>query len=954
MPTGLTSESTSFTLDNMGRFLCNTAQEALTSAGVDAGIGTPPADARPFDVIVVGGGTFGGVIAQHLFFNDATRSRRILVVERGPFVLPEHVQNLPFLGGLPDSVRPWEKTFSGDNPGLRICLGGRSLEWGGWSPELLSAELAGWPASVVTALTSSVPVVDRPAPDPCYFQQSAEQIGSADTNDFMYGPLHVALRQRLAAGLGGASAGSIAANLPLTSWPDHGKVRYASTPPTDPDLTELLGLPGGGPPLPRQQLLDLLKLEAPLAVQSRTDPGQFPTNKFSALPLLVAAARGAGAESFPYDQLKRVTVVPGWHVQELVTETLATNEVRVTGVRIVRGPNNTVAETLFVPLAANGVVILAQGTVETTRLARQTFRDSLSWRAFERMGTNLFAHLRSNLTIRVPRTSVPGLPAVPRAMQVSALFVKGKAAVAGRDRYFHLQITASALPPTGVDSEAELFKKIPDLDNIQKLKRSDDATVVITLRGIGEMAARNPDSTITEAGTQDFGRPKALVALGDAKVYAEAIAAGGPLPAASVETKIDVQVWDAMDQLADEVAVMFGNAGPFEILVPGGGVINVPAGATPATLRTVLPYVRRRDGLGTTHHEGGSLRMGDAVADAVTDGFGRVYDTTNCFCASPALFPMGGSPNPMLTGVALARRTGDYLSHRLSGVTPAGLLPSPAPFSGDGAPWQVLFDGTLASFNRWRRVGSAAGANNEPASDFRYIDGQIVTVGAGDFAVFFYEPTPFSDFVLKLQCRVFAPGVNSGIFVRIRDPQVDPPQAIIDRIKAEPNVYRSDLATDWQLFQGNRAWSAVHSGFEVQIDDDATGDPRRDFYGRAEPNGLRKNRTGAIYKIPAGDPTGIPGQTDASTQLYQPGPVFTPRPWADPGGWFEFEVRVQGNAYEVWFGAVGGAKTRTSAFTNTDGLRGVPKSTDPKSGYIGLQAYGGRRVAFRNIQVKPL
>jgi hypothetical protein len=63
---------------------------------------------------------------------------------------------------------------------------------------------------------------------------------------------------------------------------------------------------------------------------------------------------------------------------------------------------------------------------------------------------------------------------------------------------------------------------------------------------------------------------------------------------------------------------------------------------------------------------------------------------------------------------------------------------------------------------------------------------------------------------------------------------------------------------------------------------------------------------------------------------------------------------VQGNAYEVWFGAVGGAKTRTSAFTNTDGLRGVPKSTDPKSGYIGLQAYGGRRVAFRNIQVKPL
>lgn len=60
--------------------------------------------------------------------------------------------------------------------------------------------------------------------------------------------------------------------------------------------------------------------------------------------------------------------------------------------------------------------------------------------------------------------------------------------------------------------------------------------------------------------------------------------------------------------------------------------------------------------------------MGDNVADSVTDGFGRIHDTTNCFCASPAIFPTGGSPNPMLTGVALARRTADFLSSRLSGT----------------------------------------------------------------------------------------------------------------------------------------------------------------------------------------------------------------------------------------------------------------------------------------------
>jgi len=82
----LTSEPTSFTLDNMGRFLSNTLQEARDSAAQ-----TVAGHRRDFDVIIVGGGTFGGVVAEHLFIADATRSRRILVLEAGPFVLPEHV-----------------------------------------------------------------------------------------------------------------------------------------------------------------------------------------------------------------------------------------------------------------------------------------------------------------------------------------------------------------------------------------------------------------------------------------------------------------------------------------------------------------------------------------------------------------------------------------------------------------------------------------------------------------------------------------------------------------------------------------------------------------------------------------------------------------------------------------------------------------------------------------------
>ena len=73
------------------------------------------------------------------------------------------------------------------------------------------------------------------------------------------------------------------------------------------------------------------------------------------------------------------------------------------------------------------------------------------------MGRNLIAHLRSNLTIRISVTSLTSLPSsAMTSLQASALFVKGKANVAGEDRFFHLQITASGLNKLGQDSEAEL------------------------------------------------------------------------------------------------------------------------------------------------------------------------------------------------------------------------------------------------------------------------------------------------------------------------------------------------------------------------------------------------------------------------------------------------------------------------------------------------------------------
>src|SRR5262249_59243321 len=101
-------------------------------------------------------------------------------------------------------------------------------------------------------------------------------------------------------------------------------------------------------------------------------------------------------------------------------------------------------------------------------------------------GKNLVAHLRSNLTIRIPVSSLTTLPrSTQTSLQASALFVKGSANIAGEDRFFHLQITASGLNKLGQDSEAELFKKIPDTEQLDTMLSATDTTVVITLRGIG-------------------------------------------------------------------------------------------------------------------------------------------------------------------------------------------------------------------------------------------------------------------------------------------------------------------------------------------------------------------------------------------------------------------------------------------------------------------------------------
>jgi hypothetical protein len=277
----------------------------------------------------------------------------------------------------------------------------------------------------------------------------------------------------------------------------------------------------------------------------------------------------------------------------------------------------------------------------------------------------------------------------------------------------------------------------------------------------------------------------------------------------------------------------------------------------------------------------------------------------------------------MLTGVALARRTGDLLNGSV--LPDPDQITSPLPETG----FHSLFDGTAATFKNWRLAALPGGGGG-----MLHLNGEMVSYGEGALRLFFYATELFADFTLRAQFRIFdLANHNSGIFLRFPRPTLDLSDALKPR-----------TANDLFFDSTNPAWKPVISGFEVQIDDNARGDSNKDFYGiKPEPDGKFKNRTGAIYKIQAGDRVWHLNFNEPSVQTYQPGPALV------PGVWFEYEITVQGDDYTVFLTNLqSGQRTQTTSFHNADSDRGRAP------GCIGIQPYAGSTVAWRHIRIKTL
>src|SRR5689334_10566727 len=95
-------EQTSFTVDLIGRWVCNTFDEAVNTGG------------SPFDVVVIGAGMHGGYCAEKIyrFAKQNGKNLRILVLDAGSVLLTQHEQNYP---NISPSAGPFKVVTSNSN-----------------------------------------------------------------------------------------------------------------------------------------------------------------------------------------------------------------------------------------------------------------------------------------------------------------------------------------------------------------------------------------------------------------------------------------------------------------------------------------------------------------------------------------------------------------------------------------------------------------------------------------------------------------------------------------------------------------------------------------------------------------------------------------------------------------------------------------------------------------------
>jgi choline dehydrogenase-like flavoprotein len=709
-------QTTTLSKDLMGRYICNSFEEAVPDENALVN----------YDVIVLGAGMYGAYCASKVFQftkdSSVYGNPRILVLDAGPFLLPEHGQNIPDIGanspnGALNTFGPnaqksreavWGIGWRSNQPyvGTAYCVGGKSLYWGGWCPRLRAQDLEQWPAQVCEYLTK------RPFFDPLFgtnvngaYSVVEYEIGVKPTDDFIFDPAQddpnagpgVGLNEGLRAVLSSV----------ISHINSQQGVAFTMEQPEDP----------------------------PIAVQTQSYiSGLFSLDKYSSLPGLIAARRAEGAKS---GAEARLVIVPNTHVvrlnlPKLVRDGQELDGYNVTGITVY---NN--GRFINLKLKPTAMIVVAMGELESTRLALESIPIAQSRKRQELMGANLLNHLRRDKTVRISRQQFNQLyHAVTNSTdllverpQTAALHVQ---ASSDRGR-FHFQFFTAVNPDNNPNV---IYRMVPDLDAARMIAEQGadlSATVNIAILGIGELRGERKGSIITDPqknwanlASEDQNDP----IFQHRRLFTH------------YADESQNPMWNDMDDA-------------FNRLIQALGAVELSDTG--------------QQGLGTTWHEAGTLWMGDDPYASVTDVNARFHHVGNVVCVDQAIFPTVGSANPVLTGLSLARKAAEGIAERFKSTNPPPAKPTPVAgvrqlWPNEKGKWKRSFDQQPLVQNR----------DYFETSTFSVINVDRANVGATQQLPVIYFDEEFEDFRLTLQWMSFLLNgdvmANSGVILRSPKP----------------------------------------------------------------------------------------------------------------------------------------------------------------------------------------
>jgi len=703
--------SFAFGTDILGRYFCNTLEEAAKSN-----------EAKPFDVVVIGSGMYGSYIASKLYHWSKNKKQlgeekrlKILILEAGPYIVHEHIENLPPKTGIfdenidhPHMKSPYVchvrragmgEEFFGEVKKHSYCVGGKSLTWGKWSPRLTDEDLASWPKELRDFLYEN-------------YKKVEDETGVSDYSDLINGTLFKGLKKFLEEKL------------------------------NSPDLNHL-------------KLKD-----PPVAVAANsTRSGVYSPDAFSSLGRLLQNIRiesqydDVPKPNDPIWKSKSIFLVPNTFVYKLETDKGSVSRIHVV--------DSNSQKTSSFELLSNCEVILAGTAVESTRLVLNSFPRSDSLKENQELiGRNLMGHLFSAVTVRIKREALGFLK---EDVLESALYhLQGYS-----ERFkksYHFQFLCSSDP--GFDVFTTLYKMFYDYEElVDTLGSQDQEWVTLLIFTVSEVQGKPKAPLYTEGSNWMNLSKDQIEVFGEVK-YAKPYLKWESSPE-------DEEFWDEVHSTLFDFLSSLVSFGAIEYQDP-----NDAKKWTPEKPTQFDPY-QKTEAFWNSRHESGTLWMGENPDESVTDLDGKLHHIQNVYCADQAIFPTVGSANPVLTGLTLCRKIADsiikrHISSEFVEEEDADSIIERHISSKfvEEEDFEILYRGDFKS-DGWKFLES----NKSGAKNFFDIKDSLPILGAGvsdkdvKMGALCYTRKKFKNFILKLEWKAFAIEANSGIFLRRPEPK---------------------------------------------------------------------------------------------------------------------------------------------------------------------------------------